>query len=103
MNFDFIIFGILCIVPSVLHLIFPEFILTFGKKWKYEDATPTDNALVMSKIISIIVLIIGICLFVYGLFEVPIKDFFGFNYFPDTTEMIIIPTKDGFSNQSFTL
>lgn len=76
MNVVLIVLGILFIIPCVLFFIFPTFVLTFGSKWQYKDAEPSESAYAVGRIVSIVGLLIGLCLLLYGIFEAQILEFF---------------------------
>ncbi len=76
MNTDFIILGILFIIPCVLYFIFPDFFLTFGSKWRYKDATPSDGARFVGSICAVIGIVLGAGMIVYGIFREDINSFF---------------------------
>ena len=86
MKTEFIIIGILFIVPSVLYFFFPDFFLTFGSRWKYKDATPSDAARMVGTIVAVLGIIAGILLVLYGFFYVQINGFFSGTYALDPAE-----------------
>ena len=77
MNITCIVLGILFLIPSVLFRIFPLFMMTLGEKWRSKDATPTEPALGIAEVVSLLGIIAGILLTVYGIFEVQILAFLG--------------------------
>ena len=72
MNITWIVLGALFLIPSILFRIFPLFMMTFGEKHRYKDATPTDTALGIAEVVSLLGIIVGILLLVYGIFEAQI-------------------------------
>lgn len=67
MNFEAIVYGILFIVPCVLFFISPTDFLKFGNKWRYKNAEPTDTAIIIGRIVSVVGIIIGIILIAAGI------------------------------------
>lgn len=66
MNSELFFCGILFIIPSVLFLIFPVAFLRFGSKWKYKDNEPSDIAIVVGRIASILGILFGVTIILLG-------------------------------------
>lgn len=67
MDFNLIIYGILCIIPSILGLAVPKIIIKLGRSWQYKDLEPTEEAIAITKVISVVAIFVGIVLIVMGI------------------------------------
>ena len=76
MNRNFIVIGALFLIPSVLFFVFPRFFLTFGSKWKYKDATPTEASKTVGYIVASVGIAVGLLLILGGIFYDDIKSIF---------------------------
>ena len=68
MNITVMIVGVLFLVPGLIGLFFPNFMLMFGHKWRFRDATPTDNAVSVAQIVGILAVSVGVLIIFAGLF-----------------------------------
>ena len=66
-SYNLLVLGAISLIISVLGLIFPKFFMTFGKNWMYDyDLEPSDFAIKVTKVISVICIIISVAMIVVG-------------------------------------
>lgn len=68
-HFRVVLFGILLIVIGGLNAVFPALTAefrSFWQPWQYKDSSPTDTALLVTRIGGILVSLVGIALVLYG-------------------------------------